>query len=274
MGEAAFSIQDQLIQEENVFVLLGTINQYTSMVDCHSELICQRGLGILVNIYSFIVAQQQTQQQQHNHNHHPSDFFATDGGIPLLLHVMRRHGLVMAIQEYGIGLLASILKTTITTWAKTKNSSAAVAVCNEFVEEEGISTVLAAMMIHPKNHGAIQVHGFDVLIYLLTNENNLKGIHRNPNSRNRNRNRKEYKRRILEETNTVQVVNDAMLHHPTNKGIQQRGSTLLKMLSSSSSSTSTMPTKMPKLLPTSLPQILLSSASQVQRSSSSLFTSS
>ncbi|OEU18074.1 hypothetical protein FRACYDRAFT_238507 [Fragilariopsis cylindrus CCMP1102] len=223
-ARAARSIETQFIQEENVFVLLGTINQYIEHENA-SELICQRGLGILVNIHAFSMQQKQQEQQQ--------DVFASDGGIKLVLHVMRRHGLAVAIQEYGVGLLASILKETMMTMPTTisdvlssssmanKKKNANIAVSNEFINEEGISTVLAAMMIHP-DHGAIQVHGCDVLIYLLkVNNGNNK-----------------YKQFILDETNAVRVINDARSYHKTNKGVQSRASVLLKTLLSSSSSPS------------------------------------
>ena len=224
-ARAARSIENQFIQEENVFVLLGTINQYIEYENA-SELICQRGLGILVNIHAFSMQQKQQEQQQ--------DVFASDGGIKLVLHVMRRHGLAVAIQEYGVGLLASILKETMMTMPTTisdalsssssmtnKKKNANIAVSNEFINEEGISTVLAAMMIHP-DHGAIQVHGCDVLIYLLkVNNGNNK-----------------YKQFILDETNAVRVINDARSYHKTNKGVQSRASVLLKTLLSSSSSPS------------------------------------
>merc|ERR1711971_7108 len=86
------------------------------------------------------------------------------------------------------------------------------------------------MGIHPK-HGPIQLYGFDVLIHLLTSSNNKNGgsgIH------------KEYKRRIVEETNAVNVVTDAVnIYHRKNPKIQDRGSTLLKMLSFTYNSSST-----------------------------------
>merc|ERR1712176_1060258 len=97
--------------------------------------------------------------EKHQNQQPQRDVLALDGGIRLVLVVMRRHGLAVAIQEYGVGLLASILKLSST---ETTTATSAATACREFVDEEGISTVLAAMMIHP-DHAAVQACGCDVL---------------------------------------------------------------------------------------------------------------
>jgi len=181
-----------------------------------------------------------------------ADVFASDGGIKLVLSVMRKHGLVVAVQEYGIGLLSSILKA---------NTNAVI--CDEFVDEEGISTVLAAMMIHPK-HGPIQLYGFDVLIHLLTSKSGIGiSIH------------KEYKRRIVEETNAVNVVTDAVnIYHKKNPKIQDRGSTLLKMLSFTYGSSSSSTPDYSAVIQSALPFIKSSSFDDTCSSTSSTADSS
>ena len=227
---AGRALRNQFVQEENIFVLFGTINQYTASIDIstdeESELICHRGLGILVNIHAFIVALSSVQQQQKQRNRHTVDVFASDGGIRLGLYVMRKHGLVVAVQEYGIGLVASIMKSNPQSMCH-----------KEFMDEEGINTILAAMMIHPK-HGPIQLHAIDVLIYLLNSgtSNNQDSIMNNLGSTmTRIFVNPEYKRLIVDETNAVQIITDAIALHKSNTMIQNRGSTLLQLLSQTSS---------------------------------------
>jgi hypothetical protein len=122
--------REQLCLEENIFVLLGTMNQYIRQ----SELLCQRGCGLILNL-SFVSPISQ-------------DIVASVGGIKVLLAAMRRHGLNVDIQTFGAGCLAGL--------SLDPNHH------DEFVNEEGISTVLAAMMIHP-GHPTIQAYGCDVL---------------------------------------------------------------------------------------------------------------
>ena len=207
-AKAARKLQDQLCLEENIFVMLGTLNQYFETSDSISQL----GLGLLVNVHAFLTQEEKEQNQQ-------SDIVASDGGIRLVLAVMRRHGLTVAIQEYGVGLLAGILKNAI-------NYNA---IRCEFVDEEGISTVLAAMMIHP-DHAAVHSHGCDVLVQLMT-------IDKHPMENGYSETAKfsaHYKKCILEETNAVTVVQDSMERFRNHKGVQHYGSALLQMLSVSS----------------------------------------
>jgi len=218
-ANAARKLQSQLCLEENIFVMLGTLNQYFET----SESISQRGLGLLVNVHAFLTQEQQQRQQQ-------SDMLASNGGIRLVLAVMRRHGLAVAIQEYGVGLLAGILKSAISF----------IAIRREFVDEEGISTVLAAMMIHP-DHAAVQSHGFDVLVQLMA-------INKHPMEDGYSETAvfaANYKKCILQETNAVMVVRDSMERFRSNKGVQHLGSVLLQELSTTTPVTpfSALPSK-------------------------------
>jgi hypothetical protein len=218
-ANAARKLQSQLCLEENIFVMLGTLNQYLEA----SESISQRGLGLLVNVHAFLTQEQQQRQLQ-------SDILASNGGIRLVLAVMRRHGLAVAIQEYGVGLLAGILKSAISY----------IAIRREFVDEEGISTVLAAMMIHP-DHAAVQSHGFDVLVQLMA-------INKHPMEDGYSETAvfaANYKKCILEETNAVTVVQDSMERFRSNKGVQHLGSVLLQELSTTTPVTpfSALPSK-------------------------------
>jgi len=240
-AKAARRLQSQLCLEENVFVMLGTLNQYFES----SESISQRGLGLLVNVHAFLTQEQQQRHQQ-------SDILASDGGIRLVLAVMRRHGLAVAIQEYGVGLLAGILKTAI-------NSDA---IRREFVDEEGISTVLAAMMIHPE-HAAVQSHGCDVQIQLMA-------IDKHPMENGYSESATfaaYYKKCIMEETNAVAVVQDSMKRFRSNKGVQHFGSALLKELSTTTAVTplSALPSKAASIS-TKLQSSILSSTSMISSS--------
>lgn len=104
--------REQLCLEENIFVILGTLNQYIDQ----SELLCQRGCGLILNL-SFVAPTTQ-------------DVVVSVGGIKILLACMRRHGLNLDVQTFAAGCLAGI--------CLDPNHHA------EFVSEEGISTVLAA----------------------------------------------------------------------------------------------------------------------------------
>ena len=240
-AKAAQKLQRQLCLEENVFVMLGTLNQYFESI----ESISQRGLGLLVNVHAFLTQEQQQRHQQ-------SDILASDGGIRLVLAVMRRHGLAVAIQEYGVGLLAGILKSSI-------NSNA---IRREFVDEEGISTVLAAMMIHPE-HAAVQSHGCDVLIQLMA-------IDKHPMENGYSEIATfaaYYKKCILEETNAVAVVQNSMKRFRSNKGVQHFGSALLQELSTTTAVTplSALPSKAASIS-TKLQSSILSSTSIISSS--------
>jgi len=204
-AHAARRLQSQLCLEENIFVMLGTLNQYFES----SESISQRGLGLLLNVHAFLTEQQQRHMQ--------SDVLVSNGGIRLVLAVMRRHGLAVGIQEYGVGLFAGILKS----------DTSYNAIRREFFDEEGISTVLAAMIIHP-GHAAVQSHGCDVLIQLLTiNKLPLEDEYLGTVAV-----AAYYKKCILEETNAVAVVQDSMDRFRTHKVVQYFGTALLQELSS------------------------------------------
>jgi hypothetical protein len=240
-AKAARRLQSQLCLEENVFVMLGTLNQYFES----SESISQRGLGLLVNVHAFLTQEQQQRHQQ-------PDILASDGGIRLVLAVMRRHGLAVAIQEYGVGLLSGILKSAISSHA----------IRREFVDEEGISTVLAAMMIHP-DHAAVQSHGCDVLIQLMA-------IDKHPMENGYSETATfaaYYKKCILEETNAVAVVQDSMERFRTNKGVQHFGSALLQELSTTTAVTplSALPSKAASIS-TKLQSSIFSSTSMISSS--------
>merc|ERR1712021_106053 len=190
-----------------------------------NQSISQRGLGLLVNVHAFLTQESQ-QQQQH---HLQADILVSDGGIRLVLAVMRRHGLAVAIQEYGVGLLAGILLSAIRHNA----------IRCEFVDEEGISTVLAAMMIHP-DHAAVQSHGCDVLIQLIA-------IDKHPMEDGYSETAAiamHYKNIILEETNAVVVVQDSMERFRSHKGVQHFGSVLLQQLSRTPSKAASISTKL------------------------------
>jgi len=220
-ANAARSLQSQLCLEENVFVMLGTLNQYFEA----SQSISQRGLGLLVNVHAFLTQKPQQQQQQRLQ----ADILVSDGGIRLVLAVMRRHGLAVAIQEYGVGLLAGILQSAIRHNA----------IRCEFVDEEGISTVLAAMMIHP-DHAAVQSHGCDVLIQLMA-------IDKHPMEDGYSETAAfamHYKNVILEETNAVVVVQDSMERFRSHRGLQHFGSVLLQQLSRTPSKAASISTKL------------------------------
>lgn len=136
---------------------------------------------------------------------------------------MRRHGLAVAIQEYGVGLLASMLG----------NNHNRACASREFFDEEGISTVLAAMMIHP-DHAVIQFSGCDVLIGLVVVEHNYNPYNLlEPEDSGA---AAHYKQCITEDTNAIAVVRDAMERFPTQKYLQHRGSVLLRALSSTRTS--------------------------------------
>jgi len=206
-AQAARKLQSQLCLEENIFVMLGTLNQYFEA----SVSISQRGLGLLVNVHAFL-----TQDQDQDQQNQQPDILASDGGIRLVLAVMRRHGLAVAIQEYGVGLLAGILRS-----ARSFN-----AIRREFVDEEGISSVMSAMMIHP-DHAAVQTHGCDVLIQLMA----ISKHPMEPGYSEVAEFSAYYKKIILEETNAVAVVQESIDRFQSNKGVLHYGSTLLQELS-------------------------------------------
>ncbi len=219
-AKSARRLESQLCLEENIFVMLGTLNQYFET----NEAISQRGLGLLVNVHAFLT-------QSEGQKHQDQDILVSDGGIRLVLAVMRRHGLAVAIQEYGVGLLAGILKNAISYDA----------IRREFVDEEGISTVLAAMMIHP-DHAALQCHGCDVMIELMA-------INKHPMEQGYSETAAlsaHYKKCILEETNAVALVQDSMQRFRSHKGVTHYGSVLLEELSSKTAVTplSALPSKL------------------------------
>lgn len=165
---------------------------------------------------------------------------------------MRRHGLAVAIQEYGVGLLAGILMS----------ASSSGAIRREFVDEEGISTVLAAMMIHP-DHAAVQSHGCDVLIQLMA-------INKHPMEDGYSvaaASAAYYKKCILEETNAVAVVQNSMERFRSHKGVQHFGSALLQELSRTTVITplSALPSKAASIS-TKLQFSILSSTSMISSS--------
>ncbi|VEU36967.1 unnamed protein product [Pseudo-nitzschia multistriata] len=241
-AEAARKLRDQLCLEENVFVLVGTIQQYLQA----DESICQRGLGILLNVQAFLIAtaaeadegepRRQSQSQPHSHSqprsHAPPtqrDVLASNGGIKLVLAVMRLHGLAVAIQEYGVGLLASMLGSGSNNTSNGHTPRSRAAALREFFDEEGIVTVISAMVIHP-DHALIQSTGCDVLIRLVVVDHSPYNLlEADPEA---TAEAAFYKRCILEDTNARAVVEDALERFPTQKYLQHRGAILLGALSS------------------------------------------
>ena len=230
-AQASRKLSDELCLEENIFVLLGTMNQYLEN-PTQGPAICQKGLGVLVNIQAFLqvrenqrrerekeeqfhqqtqLTQQQQQQQQQTH-----DVLASYGAIKRVLAVMRRHGLAVAIQEYGVGLLGGILQNG-------KDSA-----CKELFEEEGISTVISAMMIHP-DHLAIQIGGCNILHQMVTVH------HHNPYNLLEDDSQQVaranfYKKCIVQDTDAESLVRSALDRFPTQKRLQHRGTLLLRAL--------------------------------------------
>jgi hypothetical protein len=240
-AQAARKLQIQLCLEENIFVMLGTLNQHFEA----SESIGQRGLGLLVNVHAFLTKQQEQRHQQH-------DIIASDGGIRLVLAVMRRHGLAVAIQEYGVGLLAEVLKSA------TNHD----AIRREFVDEEGINSVVAAMMIHP-DHAAVQCHACDLLMELMD-------IDKHPMENGYSETAGYaafYKKRIVEDTDAVSVVQDSLVRFKSHKGVQHFGSALLQELSTATAITplSAMPSEAVSIS-TKLQSSILSGTSRIAES--------
>ena len=238
-ANSAQRLESQLCLEENIFVMLGTLNQYFQV----SESISQRGMGLLVNVHAFLT---RTQAQ-----HREPDILVSDGGIRLVLVVMRRHGLAVAIQEYGVGLLAGILRS----------ATSYDAIRREFVDEEGLSTVLSAMMIHP-DHAAVQSHGCDVLIQLMA-------IDKHPMENGYSETAgfsAYYKKCILEETNAVMVVQDSMQRFRSHKGVTHYASILLKELSKATAVTplSALPSKLQSSIRSSTSKISSSIRSSLE----------
>lgn len=118
------------------------------------------------------------------------------GGIRIILSAMRRHGLNVQIQEFGAGVLSGLC-------LDERNHL-------EFVNEEGISTILAACMIHP-DQPSIQACCCDLLVNLATADPSYK--------------------RFIVDGNGVMIAKDAMVRHQSHKGIQNRGRELLNALS-------------------------------------------
>ena len=108
---------------------------------------------------------------------------------------MRRHGLNVQIQEFGANILSGLC-------LDDKNHG-------EFVNEEGISTVLAAMMIHP-DQASIQACCCDLLVNLASADASY--------------------RRAIVDGNGPMVVNDAMNRFKGHKAVQSCGAELLKAL--------------------------------------------
>jgi hypothetical protein len=146
-----------------------------------SELLCQKACGLILNLSFFAPISQ--------------DVMASVGGIHIILAAMRRHGLNVQVQEFGVGILSGLC-------LDDKNHA-------EFVNEEGISTVLAAMMIHPEQ-ASIQACCCDLLVNLACSD-------------------PSYRHAIID-GNGLMVVNDAMKRHRSHRGVQSCGSELLKVL--------------------------------------------
>ena len=188
--------------EENIFVLLATMNQ---MVD--SEVLCQKACGLILNLSFFAPISQDAMASGMNDDVvavrcmfvHPlltsPLLFSSVGGIRIILATMRRHGLNVQIQEFGANILSGLC-------LDDKNHA-------EFVNEEGISTVLAAMMIHP-GQASIQACCCDLLINLASAN-------------------ASYRRAIID-GNAPMVVSDAMNRFKGHKAVQSCGSELLKAL--------------------------------------------
>ncbi|KAL3917229.1 MAG: hypothetical protein SGILL_004808 [Bacillariaceae sp.] len=164
----------QLCLEENVFVLMGTIRTFIE-----SETICEFGSGLLLNMSFFAPLQQET--------------MASVGGIKLVLHLMRRHGLNKKTQEHAAGILSGLCQDPATH--------------EEFVSEEGISTIVSAMTVHPYQPG-IQAFGCDVLASIAGSS-------------------AEYKQQVVDD-NARELAKEAMDNHQRHNGVQNRGSVLLK----------------------------------------------
>jgi hypothetical protein len=110
--------------------------------------------------------------------------------------MMRRHGLNTEIQEYGTGFLRGICLDP--------------KYHDDFVEKEGISCVLSAMMVHPLD-SAIQAYGCDCMIHVAK---------ANP----------EYIR-FINDGNGLAVATAALKNHGSHRAIQSRGTSLVGLLS-------------------------------------------
>jgi len=167
----------QLCLEENVFVLLGTMNSYIE-----SEILCERGCGLILNMSFFAPFS--------------LEGMASAGGTRIMLAAMRRHGLNAKVQEYGAGILSGLCLDP--------------QIHAEFVNEEGVSTVVAAMMVHPYQPG-VQAFGCDVLASVASSDASYK--------------------QVIADSNTQMIAKDAMTRHKKHKGVQNRASAVLRAIS-------------------------------------------
>jgi hypothetical protein len=121
--------------------------------------------------------------------------FVAAGGIQIVLLVMRRHGLNGKILEHCTGVLSGLCLDATNH--------------DEFVSEEGISTVLSAMLVHPYQAG-VQAFGCDVMVSIVSSSPHYKDL--------------------VVDGNAKVLTNDALTRHRKHRGVQNRGSALLKML--------------------------------------------
>jgi hypothetical protein len=108
---------------------------------------------------------------------------------------MRRHGLSKKIQEHASGILSGLCLDPATH--------------EEFVDEEGIPTIISAMMVHPYQPG-IQAFGCDILASIACS-----------NGKN--------KQHVVD-GNAKELANEALIRHKKHRGVQNRGSELLKAI--------------------------------------------
>ncbi|KAL3913526.1 MAG: hypothetical protein SGILL_006451 [Bacillariaceae sp.] len=195
----------QLCLEENVYVLMGTVSNYFE-----SERICEFGCGLLLNMSFFSPLQQEGMATGKPTTsvrkcwslpevRQLTPTFACDlfsvGGIKIVLQAMRRHGLNKKIQESASGILSGLCLDP--------------AIHEEFVREEGISTIVSAMMVHPYQAG-VQAFCCDVLASVASGSTANK--------------------QLVVDANTKDLANEAMNRHKKHKGVQNRGSALLKAI--------------------------------------------
>ncbi len=113
-----------------------------------------------------------------------------------MLSAMRRHGLNAKIQEHACGVLSGLCLDPATH--------------EEFVSEEGISTVLSAMMVHPYQPG-IQAFGCDILASVAS----YNPLHK----------------QMVIDGNIRSIAMDASLRHMKHNGVQNRVEAVLKAIS-------------------------------------------
>mmetsp|Transcript_49213 Transcript_49213/g.119261 ORF Transcript_49213/g.119261 Transcript_49213/m.119261 type:complete len:1022 (-) Transcript_49213:130-3195(-) len=172
----------QLLLEENLLVILATMQQYVD----ESESLCVRGCGIVLLLSAFAGSRNSTAK----------DSIVAVGGIDVVLATMRRHGLNTEIQEYGSGFLRGICLDS--------------KYHDEFVEKEGISAIVSAMIVHP-TEAAIQAYGCDCFIHI---------ANANP----------QY-RKFIKDADGLSIAHDALSNHATHNAVQTRGVVLVSLLS-------------------------------------------